>query len=128
MYDELIEFFVDKINKDSPRFTACIPKNPRQYRTLSGTKLTMTYRRGFLIERKRNMFCLRLPKSTFVFEPDLNSKVIRKARSDKEFMQRYLDKSINSDDVESIVRELTHDRVVLHLRGRTIFEEDNNDL
>lgn len=132
MSDNLLEYIAEKICSLSMRYTASIPLMPRKYckasKMVSKDRLLVRYKRGVLIERKRNAFCMRLPKSIFVFEPDIEKKARRMARSDAAFAERLKTLSLNSDDIETIIRELTNGKIRLHLKGRTVYDIGETDV
>lgn len=133
MNDKLLEYLVERICLLSPLYRASIPELPRKYckvcLLLEQSRLAVKYKRGMLLERRRRaLFHQRLPKKAFVFEPELEKKVRRIARSDEAFSLRLSSLTLSPDDIESIVSELTFGQIRLHLHGRKVFEEDSDDI
>lgn len=123
----LVESIVTSINSRCIRYSASVLKEQRSYR-LKASNLRRTIMANVVcLERKRNSFCLGLPKKAFIFEPDIIDYFRHKARKDSAVRQRVNDCNLSSDDIEEVVKALTYGNITLHMRGRTFFEEDVED-
>lgn len=113
---ELIRYIVNKIANCSRYYTAEVTATPRLYHVRSGTSLNRKYADGIIITRFADAHFL--PMHGFIFEPDIVKYVNRVARKDKDFALRLKNINLNPDDIETLVRKLTFDKIMPCMRGR----------
>ena len=123
----LMEYITDIINGQSNRYKAEIPARRKPYRRVSSNLSYSFPKRTLNIERRKNPFTLHLPSKAEIFEPDIEAYARKTARRDHDFRERLNTLSIDPDDIEQMIKTLTYGKIVLHLRGRTYYEEDYDE-
>lgn len=126
---ELASIVADKINLCSLRYTASIPDDLYAYHG-TACNLALSHKEHVVvIERRKSAICrmLRLPKLVKVFQSQLYEYAFVRSLTDDDFASRFLDCQFTADDIETMVREVTYNKIHLHLRDRHYHDEDMDD-
>lgn len=126
---ELASFVAEKINLCSLRYTASIPDELYVYHG-TACNLALSHKEHVVVieRRKSAVFrVLHLPKTVRVFQSQLYEYAFIRSLTDEDFATRFLEFQFSADDIESMVREATFNKVHLHLRGRHYDDNDDFD-
>lgn len=122
---ELLQYLTSVIDKNSMCYTATIPDEPRRFLQVVGDEVKTTYEKGILLERRDFRFKAICSKRFFIYEPLLWTQARKQARHDAVFANRLNKGELTADDIESLIQTVTGGIIKLHMKGRTIFEDDD---